>query len=213
MAPRKPAAKPKLSSGERAFKQFYGTSLGAVNPKTGKRPTIDPLTAMQAITTAAGYQGVSQPLPVGTPTGNRLGYVNNGVFSFAGRAPGAGPTRGAPKMGQRKGRKQRGAAGAGLDQALAASSPYAEADLATTAYVRQQGKAYAAGRAAGSSLAGQTGKAGAAVAKKKAAGGRKKKGLLKTRGHRQQSGVAPKFHINKQGKVVANKGGRKAKGK
>lgn len=161
-----------------------------------------------------GYQ-TDPAYPASTPfanqRGQRLGTFeqSTGIFTLAGRAPGAGPARGV-KTQTRK--RRGGAAGKGLNEPLErVAEPYAESDLATTAYVRTQGKAYAAGRAAGQSLAGQTGAAGKKPAAKKK--GRVKKGLLKTRGHRQQSGVKPAFHISKSGKVVPNKGGRKARPK
>jgi len=160
------------------------------------------------------FSGQASDVPFGNlPVGNAYNAVTQVPY---GTGAGGGGGRPGRKPGGRKpkpgGRKKSGTPkmAAGV---LTKSSPYAEADISTTGYIRAQGKAYAAGRGGGASLAGTTGKAGEKKpAKKKpggAGGGRKRKGLLKVRGHRQVSGVKPGFHISKSGKVVVNKGKKK----
>jgi hypothetical protein len=101
-----------------------------------------------------------------------------------------------------------------------AGAPYAEADVATTSYLRAQGKAYAQGKVSGGAYsAGGTASpegdssvvedaAGGGGAKKKTTGKQRKN--LKVRGKRKESGVRAGSHIAKSGKVVANRGGKKA---
>lgn len=218
MAPRKTTPRAKPTPGLEAAQKALGlikNSQGAwVKPNAAQAADY-----MARVVQRGGYANdpsyPSTSTPFGTKSGVRIGTYDQstGVFSLAGRAPGAGPKKGLGAKAQtrkRRGKGAAGTAGGGLDEPLA-QSPYAENDLSTTSYLRTQGKAYAAGREGmAGSRAGATSAGEEAKPRTKT---RKKKGLLKTRGQRQKSGVKPAFHINKQGKVVPNKGGRKARPK
>jgi hypothetical protein len=113
---------------------------------------------------------------------------------------------------------QLGGTAVGAGRTLA-DAPYAEADVATTSYLRAQGKAYAQGKVGGGAYsAGGTGTPDESAVVEDAAGGggakkkktKKQKANLKVRGKRKESGVKAGSHINKAGKAVANKGGKKA---
>jgi hypothetical protein len=216
---------------------------GLVKQEDGsfKRPTMDWFTAQME---TAGYGPQFQALSTneaGTPVSiggarwmmgkNGLQFTGqasdlaggnaytdeNQVAYVAGKHPSA-------KRGRKAGGKKTGAQRSeGVVSPLAgeggtAANPYAEADVATTSYLRAQGKAYAAGKVGGGAYSkGGTGTPDDSAVVEDAAGGgggkkktKKQKANLKVRGKRKESGVRAGSHIAKSGKVVANRGGKKA---
>jgi hypothetical protein len=145
---------------------------------------------LQASVENMGYTGggvTGTRVPIGTPRGDRLGYVDNATGSFSL----AGGKAGGSKAGTRKRRgKSAGGMAAPVTTTPVASNPFAEADVAATSLLRTQGKAFAAGRSAfaGTALGATRGPKAAEETKGKTKGkGKKGKGKGKARPRRPKA--------------------------
>jgi hypothetical protein len=150
------------------------------------------------------YMTGERPTPF-SYNGKRIGTAGaQGWTSTLGKG---GKGKGGGKKGG-KGKKGGGGAAAEESPLFAPAGSYAEADIATTANIRAQGKAYALGAAGGLSARGQTGtpkkgKEEETATKKK---GKRAKGMKRGKGGGRPK---PGTHINKQGRIVKNSGKKK----
>jgi len=173
------AKRAKAGTGLRAAQQYLGLVKNAqgqwVRPGAGLATKT-----LQTVAENMGYQGGEGGFgatPLANLRGERLGTVSGatGQLTLAGGRKATSKRKGAT------GRHARSMAGATAQSLTATTSPlFAEADIATTGYVRAQGKAYAAGRGTNAgTLAGQAG-GGETIEPTKSKRGRRRKGMLKT---------------------------------
>lgn len=186
-------AKGKWSNTAKAYANYWTTMMTDPNNPNYRPP--------------GGYGKTPFSVP-GRPN-MRMGFWNDTTNSFS--LVGGGKGKGGKGGGKKGGGKKKGGGAAEESPLFApAGAPYAEADIATTANIRAQGKAYALGAAGGLSARGQTGtpkkgKEEETATKKK---GKRAKGMKRGKGGGRPK---PGFHINKKGRIVKNSGKRKGK--